>query len=76
MIKSDDDLKLSGYKSFTFEKTRAMIPIMNILEKIKNKKGLEIEFIQNNLLIKNTKLVNMEDILRIEKIIRNVCQHQ
>jgi len=73
LIKSNDDLKLSGYESFTFEKTETMIPIMNILKRFENQKGLEIEFIQNNLLVKNNTLINQEDILRIEKIMKNVC---
>ena len=72
LIRNDDDLKLNNYESFTFRKTDNLIVLINILKNFEGEKGLEIEFLDNNLFIKNTKLINTADILQIEKIVKNV----
>ncbi len=58
--------QLNGYKLFVFQKTKAVIQMIDLLKKINGEKGLEIEFVQDNLLIKNRKYINLEDVLRIE----------
>ncbi|WP_459212230.1 hypothetical protein [Aquimarina rhabdastrellae] len=73
LINSDDNFKLNNYELFTFKKTENIILLTNILKKIENEKGLEIEFFENNLFIKNTKFINTVDIFRIENIVKNIC---
>lgn len=73
LIKSDDDLKLKNYESFTFKESSNFIKIIKILKEFEGSKGLEIEFMDNNLFVKNKKLANLEDIKRIESVIKNVC---
>jgi len=73
IIRNDDDLRLDNYESFTFEKSENMILVNNILNTFKGEKDLEIEFYHKNLFFKNRKLINLEDLLRLEKIAKNVC---
>jgi hypothetical protein len=46
--------------------------INNFLKVFEGEKGLEIEINDTFLMIKTLKLVNLEDILRIEKIIKRM----
>lgn len=71
-FRNDDYLKLKDYESFTFKKGNDLIRIHKLLDNFENQKGLEIEFYKNNLFIKTLKLANLDDIIRIEKIIKNV----
>jgi hypothetical protein len=73
LLRNDDEIKLSDYECFTFKKSHNIILIKNILKNFENEKKLEIEINNKNLFIKTTKLVNLEDIKRVEKIIKNVC---
>ncbi|MFD0989055.1 hypothetical protein ACFQ1R_03025 [Mariniflexile jejuense] len=73
LLRNDDELKISDYECFTFKKSRNVILIKDILNSFENEKKLEIEIYNDNLFIKTTKLVNLDDIIRIEKIIKNVC---
>lgn len=73
LLKNDDDLKLQNYESFTFRKSPNLINIIRILKSFEGNKGLEIEFMDSTLLIKSQKLANLEDIKRIENVIKNVC---
>jgi len=73
LIRNDDELKLTGYESFTIKKTDNLILIINLLKNFEKQKGFEIEFFDSNLFIKNTKIINISDIKRIEKIIKNIC---
>jgi hypothetical protein len=71
-FRNDDCLQLEDYESFTFKKSYNPIKIHRLLKKFENQKGLEIEFNGNNLFIKTLKLINIDDIQRIEKIIKNI----
>ena len=71
-FRNDDDLQLKDYECFTFKRSFDLIRINNILEKFKNQKGLEIEINEDNLFVKTLKLISIEDIKRIEKILKNV----
>lgn len=73
LIKNDDDLKLKNYESFTFKKSANLINTIRILKEFEGCNGLEIEFMNDNLFVKSLKLVNLEDIMRIETVIKNVC---
>ncbi len=73
LIKSDDDLTLKNYESFTFKKSGNFINIIKILKGFEGSSGLEIEFMNDNLFVKSRKLANLEDIKRIERVIKNVC---
>ena len=73
LIRDDDQIKLSDYECFTFKKSHNIILIKSILKNFENEKKLEIEINNKNLFVKTTKLVNLDDIIRIEKIIKNVC---
>ncbi|MDT0554397.1 hypothetical protein [Patiriisocius hiemis] len=72
LIRNDDDLKIDNFEVFTFEKTQNLILINNILKFFKSQKDLEIEFYKENLFIKNRKLINMEDLTRIESIVKSL----
>lgn len=69
----DDDIKLSDYECFTIKKSHNIILITNILKHFESEKKLEIEIDNDNLFIKTTKLLNLDDIIRIERIVKNVC---
>ncbi|WP_047544843.1 hypothetical protein [Psychroserpens sp. Hel_I_66] len=73
LFRDDDDIKFSDYESFTLKKSHNIILIKNLLKHFENEKKLEIEIDNENLFIKTTKLVNLDDIIRIEKIVKNVC---
>ncbi|MEW4924023.1 hypothetical protein [Algibacter sp. 2305UL17-15] len=72
LLRNDDEIKLQNYECFTFKKSLSFILIKPIIESFKNEKGLEVELHNDNLFIKNTKLVNLSDIENIEKIIKQV----
>lgn len=73
LITNDDDLKLKNYESFTFKKSTNLISIIRILKSFEGSKGLEIELMDRNLFVKNQKFANLEDIKRIESLIKKVC---
>jgi len=70
-FRKDDDLHLKNYESFTFNKSFDLIRINRLLENFENKKGLQIEIKDENLFVKTTKLVSIEDIKRIENILKD-----
>jgi predicted DNA binding protein len=72
LIKKDDDLKLKNYESFTIRKSNNIIKVIKILEKFENQERIEIEFMDNNLFVKNERLASLEEIKRMEKIIKNL----
>lgn len=72
LFKKDDDLKLKGYESFTIKRAENIIKIKQILGKLETIKGLEIEVFKNNIFLKNMKFINVEDLLLIEKLVRNL----
>ena len=47
-IKGNDDLILSNYESFTFEKSKNVLYVKHILKNFEGVTGLEIEFFQKN----------------------------
>ncbi len=71
-FRNDDDLQLKDYESFIFKRSYDLIKINKLLENFDNQKGLEIEINDDNLFIKTFKLISVEDIKRIEKILKNV----
>ncbi len=73
LLRNDDEIKFSDYECFTIKKTHNIILLKSILKNFEKEKKLEIEIHDDNLFIKTTKLVNLDDIIRIEKIINNVC---
>ena len=73
-IRNDDDLKINDYECFTITKSHFVIQINQILKNFQNERRLEIEIDNDNLFIKTDRLVNLEDILRIEKIIKRLTK--
>ena len=71
-FKSDDDLTLSEYESFTIQNSPDIIKINRLLTYFENEKGLEIEIMDHNLFVKTKKLSRKEDIIRIENVLKNV----
>lgn len=72
MIRKDDDLSLKDYESFTFRRSKNIEAIHTFLSVFENEKGLEIEINDTFLLIKTLKLANMDDLLRIERIVKKI----
>ncbi len=72
-IRSDDELFLENYESYTFEQSGSKLIINKILDKIKGQKDLEIEIYNNALLLKTLKNKNIADLKRLEEIANNVC---
>ena len=71
-FRSDDDLQLTNYESFTFQHSFEVLRITKTLENFEGQKGLEIEFHNDSLFIKTMKLPSIEDIQRLEKIVNSV----
>lgn len=71
-LRNDDDIKLDNYESFTIQKSNNILHVIRILNFFKEEKGLEFEIYDGNFIIKTLKLANMQDYLRIEKIIKNI----
>ncbi|WP_028979966.1 hypothetical protein [Sporocytophaga myxococcoides] len=72
LIREDDEIKLTNYESFTINKTESSSQLNKIIEKLEGIEGLEIELIENNLFIKNTMQIDINEVTKIEKIIKNV----
>lgn len=72
LLRKDDDLSLKGYESFTFRRSKNIQEINQFLKIFEGEKGLEIEINDTYLLIKTLKLVNIEDIKRIERVILHI----
>lgn len=71
-FRNDDDLTLLDYESFTFQKSFDILKINKLLAHFENEKGLELEIKDDNLFVKTKKLGSIEDIKRIENILKNV----
>ena len=72
LLRNDDDIKLDNYECFTFKKSHSIILIKSILKHFQHQQGLLIEIHNDNLFIKTTKLVNLDDIIRIENSIKKL----
>jgi hypothetical protein len=72
LIKKDDELQLNNYESFTIRKSHNIIKIIKILEKFENQNRIEIEFMDTNLFVKNEKLATIEEVTRLESIIKSI----
>lgn len=72
IIRKDDDLSLTNYECFTYKKTTNFLLLNQILNKFEGQPDLEIEFNGKNIFIKNRKFINIEDIQRIENIIKSI----
>ncbi|GAA3561456.1 hypothetical protein [Snuella lapsa] len=74
LLRNDDEIKSDRYECFTLKKSHAIIHIKRILEIFEEEKGLEVEIINDNLFIKTLKLVSLEDIIRVEKVVNNIVK--
>ncbi|MGH1386231.1 hypothetical protein [Kordia sp.] len=72
LLRKDDDLDLKNYESFTIRRSKNIQTIDRFLKIFENEKGLEIEINDTYLLIKTLKLVNIDDIKRIERIVQRI----
>ena len=72
-FRNDDDIKLDNYESFTIKKSNNILYIIRLLNFFKDELELEFEIYDDNLFIKTLCFPNLEDYLRIEKNIKNVC---
>ena len=52
-----------------------IISLIKLLENFKGQKTLEIEFLDQNIFIKNLKYINTNDLFRIEKIIKSFSKN-
>ncbi len=71
-FRKDDDLTLTDYESFTFEKGYDVLKINKLLKLFENQEGLEIEINHDHLFVKTMKLASRKDIIRIENILINI----
>jgi hypothetical protein len=69
----DDDIKIKGFESFTFKRSENILKLNDILNKLREAKGVEIEFFDNNIFLKTQKFINVDELLLIEKLVKNVC---
>ncbi|MFI0427950.1 hypothetical protein [Mariniflexile sp. HMF6888] len=74
LIRNDDEIKSDHYECFTLKKSYSIIHIKRILEIFEKEKGLEIEIDNNNLFIKTLKLISLNDIIRVEKLIKRIIK--
>ena len=72
LIRNDDEIKIDGYECYTYKKSNNILNVIRILKILKNEKELEIEIKEENLFIKTLKFPNMDDFLRVEKMIKNI----
>ncbi|MCR6640904.1 MAG: hypothetical protein NVV82_18395 [Sporocytophaga sp.] len=72
LIRDDDEIKLTNYESFTINKTKKFFELNKIIEKLEGMEGLEIEILENNFFIKNTRQIDIFEVTKIEKIIKNI----
>jgi len=70
----NDEIKLDDYKVYVFKKSENMISLIRSLNVLSMEKELEIEIVEGNLLVKTLRSPSMEDFVRIERIIKTVCQ--
>ena len=74
LIRNDDEIKSDRYECFTIKKSHNIIQIKRILGAFEKEKGLEIEIKNDNLFFKTLKLVSLNDINRIEKILTRIIK--
>lgn len=72
LIRNDDEIKLKNYECFTIKKSINILNTIHIINKIKQHKGLEIEINNTNLFLKTLKLISIEDVKMMEKIIKKL----
>ena len=73
LVRNDDEIKLHNYETFVFKKSLNTFHLIKTLRLFETEKDLEIEIIDGNLFIKTLKYANLNDFLKIEKIVKNVC---
>lgn len=71
-IRTNDDIRLNNYNSLTLQQGGDFDVIKNIANKFDNEPNLEIEIEDDDLFIKVSQSPNLEDFLRIEKILNNL----
>ncbi|MDH7913858.1 hypothetical protein [Winogradskyella sp. SYSU M77433] len=68
-IRKDNDIIFDNYECATIKKSFNKVLVKNLAEKIISHQGLEIEIHNDNLFIQTLRLVNIEDIKKLEIII-------
>jgi hypothetical protein len=71
-LRKNNELKLEYYECYIFKKSLNLTLIKELIKKIGNHKGLQIEIHNNNIFIKTLKFLSLEDIKRVEIILKNV----
>ena len=74
LIRNDDEIKSDRYECFTLKKSHSIIQIKRILEIFEDEKGLEIELDNDNFFIKTHSLVSLDDIVRVERIVKKIIK--
>lgn len=73
IVRIDDDIKFEDYECFTIKKSQTILYTIKALTFLNHEKELEIEILDGNLFIKTLCFPSMEDFLRIEKVVKNIC---
>ncbi len=71
-IKRSNDLNLKRHETVCFRRTENIDYVERIIKFFEVEKGFEIEFMDNNIFIKNFKYPNLEDVHRIERIVSSL----
>lgn len=71
-LRNDDEIKLNNYESFTIQRSKSPVQMIQILKRIEREKGLEVEFMNSHIFLKNRRLVNLEDIYKMEEIVKAI----
>ncbi|MFT3795373.1 hypothetical protein [Flavobacterium sp.] len=71
-FRSDDDIKLRNYESFTVEKPENVLQVIKVLQHFDGVKGLEIEVKDDNLWVKTLRLPQTEDFKKIESVLEAI----
>jgi hypothetical protein len=69
-----DRLSFPRYKTFEITAAADVEPIAQLLSCLTGEKKLEFEVIANNLLIKTRRVVCIEDVLRLEELVKTIEQ--
>ena len=69
-ISNDDEIKLGDYECFVFRRSENQVLLHHLLEKLEGKEKLDFELKDDNLFVKTVLLANLEDLIRIEKLLQ------
>lgn len=68
----EKEIKIDGYTVETFRVSPNVLNVIRLLQVIEGTSGLRIELKDDSLLLKNTKWANLEEILRLEKLVKQL----